>query len=282
MPDDGLAAFALDVPAEAEASGRPRYARGPEGYEHLGVTRRTFFRWREHGDAVKDWPPFDEPEKIEAWRSRMQAAGLVKNKLPAKVLERLAAVSGKVCADVDVPPAENPSVAAAVVAAPVAVGGEFDARSEIKAAEERVTALRLARDEAYKEARREEGDRLDRQYWAALTDYTVIAKRVTEYLEKRGELVPRAQVEADLAPRVLGIVTGGMFFYGQVQSELTTAPDLATANQIWRRFWREKVQPLMQSRFVPHFLREAPEKLWGEVFAFVEARKPSFLALSAD
>lgn len=212
----------------------------------------------------------------------MQAAGLVKNKLPAKVLERLAAVSGKVCADVDVPPAENPSVAAAVVAAPVAVGGEFDARSEIKAAEERVTALRLARDEAYKEARREEGDRLDRQYWAALTDYTVIAKRVTEYLEKRGELVPRAQVEADLAPRVLGIVTGGMFFYGQVQSELTTAPDLATANQIWRRFWREKVQPLMQSRFVPHFLREAPEKLWGEVFAFVEARKPSFLALSAD
>ena len=275
-------------------SGRPHYLRPAHGYEHLAIGRRTVFRWLEIGDSCQDWPPFDAPAEIEKWWQRMRGLGLVKNSLPSKVAAAIEAVqSGK--SEMEAPLAisaapsgslaDKPATAGAglALAAPVnAAGGAFDPMAEVKSFSARLVAIREARDAAYLAGNRDEGDRLDRQYSSQFTEYTVVAKRVSDQLEKSGALVSRAAVEADIAPRVVGIAVGGMFFFAQIQSQLAAAPDLAAQNAIWRSFWREKIGPLLQSRFVPEFLREMPEKLWADVLAFIESRRPPDLSLASE
>jgi hypothetical protein len=284
-----LVLVAPDVPKNA---GRPRYMRSADDYGHLGISRRTFFRWLEVGDALGIYPPFDAPEKLETWWESARAAGQVRNRLPAAVLERLRALSTPAAAAVEsapLPPEETAGkVEEACGRSPPEKGGggaaraaAFDPRHEIRAAEERVLALRTARDDAYAENRRGDGDKLDRQYWEKLTEYTVVAKRVGDMLEKSGALVARADVEADLAARITGIVVGGMFFYSRIASRLAVAADLAAQNEIWREFWREQVGSLLQGRFVPEFVRSSPPELWGEVVQFIEAKRPPDLRLAA-
>lgn len=269
----------LELKADSPSVGRPRLARPADDYGHLGLSRRTVFRWLELGDALQDWPPLDRPSKLEEWWEKVRAAGLAKNRLPENVLNSIRAVEA---ADVAPPPAAQNDTKESVPPPGGPSLAVFDPQAELKQAEGRLIAIREARDEAYKSNRLAEGDKLDRQYWEKYSDYTVMAKRVADYLERRGELVSRAVVESDLAPRIVGIAVGGMFFFGRIQAELAAAPDLAAQNAIWRTFWREQVGNLMQGRFVPPWLRTAPESLWAELVAFIESKRPADLRLEAS
>lgn len=287
-----VASLELCPPDPPARAGRPRYLHPATGYEHLGIFRRTFFRWLELGDACQDWPPFDSPAEIDAWWQRMRGRGLVKNSLPSKVAEKIAlcaAAGGGFTASEALPSpageaasAPGPAVSSSPPPPGHALASGFDPQRELREAENRVVALREARDAAYAANQRDDGDRLDRLYWEKYAEYSAIAKRVNEMLEKSGELVRRSVVEADLAPRIVGIAVGGMFFYAQIQTRLAAAASPAEQNKIWRAFWREKVGALLQSRYVPEFLRAAPDHLWAEALALIESRRPADLALTAD
>lgn len=274
----------LHSPPEAVVR-RPRFKQRAEDYaEQLSVARRTIYRWLELGDAAGDWPPLDELGGIEEWWERMRNLGLARNRLPAEILKTLRgefqpealsapAPSRLPAVEKTDPPPPPPSRS---VAAP-----GFDPHAELKAAEDRLLALRSARDEAYANNLRSEGDRLDREYWEKYNDFTGIARRVTDYLEKRGELVAKSAVEAELAPRIVGIAVGGMYFFARIQPQLMAAPDLAAQNEIWKRFWAEQVGALLSAQFVPDFIRRAPADLWRELCSVVESHRPPDLRLES-
>ncbi len=86
-PDDE---FALREPGLPERAARIRYERGPDGYDHLGLKRRTFFRWRDYGVEHEDLPPFDLPAELESWYGRMRDRSVFKHQFPSVMREAIA------------------------------------------------------------------------------------------------------------------------------------------------------------------------------------------------
>lgn len=297
MAEDG-ADFELGV-AEAVAPSGVRYLRGAEGYRHLDISRRTFFRWRGYGEQSGDFPPFDEPLKLEGWYNRMRDRGLFKHQFPRGVRDAIAenrqpeqvpgVVEKKSTSGPPSPRVGEGSVAAAAAGAAGGVpssygmdhGDEQGLLYEIAQEENRVASLRKARDEAYQKDEKEKGDAFARQYTEALDNLSTIKQRSMKILELEGRLVPREDVEGDLAPRITGIVIGGMFLYGRIAMQLEAATDPSERLAIWKRAWVEHCGPIMQSKFLPEGITRAPEEVWIEAAERVQGQVPPPLVLEA-
>jgi len=282
--------FELKSPPVPQSASGPRYLRAADDYEHIGIARRTFFRWKKHGDAQKDWPPFDNPAQLEAWYLRMRERGCFKHQFPADVREAIAVqLAGN-------PPPSAPSPASSAVAPPSppqpppalsgsnppppAVPDEFQGlENELHQKRARVAALRQARDAFYTAGDRTQGDLQDARYNEAYSELTIAEKRTLEVLEKRKLLISRSGVEQDLAPRITGIVVGGMHFLERIEPQLDAIVDPAERRAKRRALWIEHCTPLMQGRFVPDFIRLAPVQLWQECAAWLQAKAPPPLTL---
>lgn len=237
-----------------------QYQSPPDGYGHLGIIRRTFFRWKAVGESAPggvDLPPFDQPEQLEAWFERMRQHGLFKNRMPKAVRDAVSAMpqnkpaakeagSSGAANDGDVPSSFTRTHG-------VARGLAFEIDSE----EHRVAGLRVAREEAYLRNERTEGDRLDRQYREALDQLSIVKQRALKTLELEGKLVDIEMVERELAPKLQTIVQGGMMFYDRIASRLEALPDHGARRRLWREEWVKHCKSLVEGRFAPPLNLEA-------------------------
>jgi hypothetical protein len=257
-------------------------------YEHLGIGRRTFFRWKDHGASRSDWPPFDEPGQLESWYHRMREAGLFKHQFPADVREAIAlhlagnppTASPSPASTESAPSSPPPATPGSSPPPPGPVDEEFQGlEHELHQKRARVAALRQARDAFYTAGDRTQGDLQDARYNEAYSELTIAEKRTLEVLEKRKLLISRSGVEQDLAPRITGIVVGGMHFLERIEPQLDAIVDPAERRAKRRALWIEHCTPLMQGRFVPDFIRLAPVQLWQECAAWLQAKAPPPLTL---
>jgi hypothetical protein len=286
VPADAV--FELKAPAVPQSASGPRYVRAAHDYQHIGIGRRTFFRWKECGIAHADWPPFDHPTQLEAWYLRMREFGAFKHQFPAAVREAIAVhLSGN-------PPTAAPSPASTAAASippppapfgsspPPLAADEFQGlEHELHEKRSRVVALRQARDAFYATGDRTQGDLQDSRYNEAYSELTIAEKRTLEVLEKRKLLISRSGIEQDLAPRITGIVVGGMHFLDRIEPQLDAIVDPTERRAKRRALWIEHCQPLMQGKFVPDFIRRAPVDLWQECAAWLQAKTPPPLTLDA-
>lgn len=278
------AEFELTTFAVPQSSAGPRYARAAHDYQHLGIGRRTFFRWKDHGLTHNDWPPYDDPARLEAWYCRMRELGAFKHQFPAEVREAIALFLAG-----DPPPVPQALAAASpAIPSPSASSPPSNAVDEFQGLEHelhekrsRVVALRKARDAAYAADNRVEGDLQDARYNDAYNELTIAEKRTLEVLEKRKMLISRSGVEQDLAPRITGIVVGGMHFLDRIESQLDAIADPGERRARRRVLWVEHCQPLMQGKFVPDFIRASPVQLWQDCAAWLQAKAPPPLTLDA-
>lgn len=280
--------FELKAPAAPQSALGPRYVRAAHDYQHIGIGRRTFFRWKDYGIARADWPPFDDPAQLEAWYLRMRELGAFKHQFPADVREAIAHhLSGNPppsahspASTAFYPPAPPPTPPGSSL--PPSVADEFQGlEHELHEKRSRVVALRQARDAFYAAGDRTQGDLQDARYNEAYSELTIAEKRTLEVLEKRKLLISRSGVEQDLAPRITGIVVGGMHFLERIEPQLDAIVDPAERRVKRRALWIEHCTPLMQGRFVPDFIRRAPVDLWQECAAWLQAKAPPPLTLDA-
>lgn len=281
---------------EAESSAGVRYLRAAGEYGHLGITRRTFFRWRGYGEQAGELPPFDQPGELEGWYHRMKDQGHFKNAFPRGVRDAIAGavpvpkvkVVEEKKSDSGVPllgVGEGGAVGREAAKVPSSFGADHGDEQgllyEVAQEENRVAGLRKARDESYLAGRKEEGDAFARQHADALDNLSTIKQRSVKILEQEGKLVPREDVESDLAPRITGIVIGGMFLLGRISMLLDQATDASERAAIWKRAWVEHCQPLMQSRYLPEGMTRVPEEVWLEAAQYVQGQVPPPLVLQA-
>jgi hypothetical protein len=256
---DEISEVVPDVPRRVT---RENYERPPEGYGHLAINRRTFFRWKSVGESTpggQDLPPFDHPEQLEAWYERMRSAGQFKNRLPKAVRRAVQEFlsSRPTTSTTQVRPEEDekPGVSDAVKKRdPGAARGLM---VEIEEQEHHVASLRVARDTAYQGNDRNEGDRLDRQYREALDQLSVVKQRTLKTLEQEGRLVDIDIVERELAPRLQTVVQGGLMFYDRIASKLEALPDHGARRKLWREEWIKHCKSLVEGRFAPPLQLEA-------------------------
>jgi len=281
--------FELKAPAVPQSASGPRYLRAAHDYEHLGIGRRTFFRWKDYGASRGDWPPFDAPAQLEAWYQRMREAGLFKHQFPADVREAIAeflaknAPSGPGVATSPTAPVSSFAASPPDSALPPPlVDEEFQGlEHELHQKRARVVALRQARDAFYAAGDRAQGDLHDARYNDAYSELTIAEKRTLEVLERRKLLISRSGVEQDLAPRITGIVVGGMHFLERIEPQLDAIVDPAERRAKRRALWVEHCTQLMQGKFVPDFIRRAPAELWQECAAWLQSKAPPPLTLDA-
>lgn len=302
MGEDGE--FLLEGPEPGAAAGHG-YRHVAGWYRCIGISKRTFFRWRSVGEAAGELPPFDEPEGLEAWYGRMADAGHYKNGFPKGVREAIQRYRGGAVQVSEVVEkksrignAQNESAGAGAVAArgvgveprPQAVvprffgmdhGEQRGLAYEIDRQESLVAALRCARDEAYEQGRKDDGDVYARQYGDALDALSLVKQRALKILETEKKLVSREDVEADLAPRITGVVIGGMFLYGRLREQLELAQDEEERQAIWKRGWMEHCQTLMQSQYLPAGIAAAPDEVWDKAADVVRGYVPEALTLEA-
>ena len=274
----------LMQPCAPVSGGGKRYKCPPDGYVHLGIRRRTYFRWRDYGQTHQDFPPFDQPAELESWYARMKQRGMFKHQFPADMREAIAAHIGaapdtRPAAEsafvVSEPPSLSPS-------APAIVDAEYQGlEHELHQLRSRVASLRQARDAAYAAELRTEGDLQDSRYREAFNDLTIAEKRAIEVLEKRKLLISRAGVEQDLAPRITGVVIGGMYFLDRIEPQLDAITDPTARRARRRALWIEHCAPLLQGKFVPEHMSRLPAEIWLECAAWLQGTVPPPLQLSA-
>lgn len=220
----------------------------------------------------------------------MREAGLFKHQFPSDVREAVAIfLAGNTTERAAAAPSPSPSsTAPAPFSAPLPdsapspglVDEEFQGlEHELHQKRARVVALRQARDAFYAAGDRTQGDLQDARYNEAYSELTIAEKRTLEVLEKRKLLISRSGVEQDLAPRITGIVVGGMHFLERIEPQLDAIVDPAERRARRRALWIEHCTPLMQGRFVPDFIRRAPVDLWQECAAWLQAKAPPPLTL---
>lgn len=217
----------------------------------------------------------------------MMAAGRFKHRMPDSVREAIAAH----LRDHSTPPtpssstSSRPPPATVAPAPPVTPPVENDdyigLEHELAQLRDRVASLRRARDEAYQREERTEGDLLDKKHREAFSELTIAEKRAIEVLEKRGALISRAGVEADLAPRITGIVVGGIHFLEKIEPQLAAISDPDERRRRRRDLWIEHVGPLIAGKMVPDYLRRAPAEVWRACADWLAAQAPPALTLSA-
>lgn len=306
MGEDGE--FLLEGPEPVAAAGYG-YRHVAGWYVCIGISKRTFFRWRALGEEMGDLPPFDEPNLLEGWYARMMGAGHFKHGFPRAVRDAVAKQRGEVAqvpqvvekksrvGSVVVESAGAGVVVAAAVAGPVTAaprlggavskffgmdhGEERGLAYEIAKQENYVSSLGKARDDAYGRGEREEGDAYARRYSEELDALSLVKQRALRVLETEGKLVPREDVESDLAPRIAGVVIGGMYLYGRIREQMDSAADEEERQAVWKRAWMEHCQTLMQSQFLPVGITMAAEEVWLKAVDFVQGLVPPPLELRA-
>lgn len=218
----------------------------------------------------------------------MREAGVFKHQFPSDVREAIAIFFGGNTTTTPKPPAQPaPPLASTSAFAPVPQSSSLPAEEfqglehELYQKRARVVALRQARDAAYAAGDRVEGDLQDARYNEVYSDLTIVEKRTLEVLEKRKLLISRSGVEQDLAPRITGIVVGGMHFLDRIEPQLDAIADPAERRAKRRALWIEHCGPLMQGKFVPDFIRRAPVELWQECAAWLQSKVPPTLTLDA-
>lgn len=302
MGEDGE--FLLEGPEPVAAAGHG-YRHVAGWYVCIGISKRTFFRWRALGEEVGDLPPFDEPNLLEGWYARMAAAGHFKHGFPRAVRDAVAKQRGDVAQVPEVVEKKSrvrgavaESAGAGAVGGGVAAAGarpraevpkffgmdhgeERGLAYEIAKQENFVSSLRASRDDAYARGEKEEGDAYARRYSEELDGLSLVKQRALRVLESEGKLVPREDVESDLAPRIAGVVIGGMYLYGRIREQLESAVDEEERQAIWKRAWMEHCQTLMQSQFLPAGITMAAEEVWLKAVDFVQGLVPPPLELRA-
>lgn len=248
------------LPAAASRVVSDQYKRAPEDYGHIGIQRRTFFRWKGHGEMCPDGadlPPFDQPEMLESWYERMRLRGIFKHKFPVAVREAIGAhlaASGRSSSRPDSQNSARPDDAAASVPASfvgVDHGRKRGLAFEVEQEERRVADLRHARDEAYQNDDRAGGDLLDKRYREALESLSLLKQRCNKVLKEDGELVTLEQIEREWGPRLETIVQGGLMFYDRIASKLEALPDHPSRRRFWREQWINHCRVLAQGDFAP-------------------------------
>jgi hypothetical protein len=269
LSSDEAAEIAHILPIAVSLLVKPKangYLRSADDYTHLGVARRTFFRWKSAGESNADGPdlpPFDDPQHLEDWYDRMRSRGAFKHKFPKDlrlaITEHLrgsppSARSAPSSSSVPSKPTDS-GTAPAVGHVPsaftadhgIAQGLQF----EIAAEEKRVASLRVARDECYQNKQLTEGDAHDRRYREALDALSLIQQRYLKIAEQEARLVPVDLIEREFAPKLSAVVTSGMLLFDRIASKLREAPDHASGRAIWRRAWIEHCAGLVEGRFAP-------------------------------
>lgn len=237
------------------------YLRSADDYTHLGIARRTFFRWKSAGESNAggpDLPPFDDPLQLEAWYDRMRDRGAFKHQFPKDV--RLAIqvhLRGSPPTPSSAPAAKPTDTATAPASGRVPSAFTADhgiaqgLQFEIAAEEKRVASLRVARDKCYENEQLAEGDAHDRRYREALDALSLIQQRYLKIAEQEARLVPVDLIEREFAPKLSSIVTSGMLLFDRIAGKLRDAPDHASGRAIWRHAWIEHCTGLVAGRFAP-------------------------------
>lgn len=268
------ASVAMETAAPVQPLKSNGYLRSADDYTHIGVARRTFFRWKAAGESNADGPdlpPFDQPQTLEAWYERMRSRGAFTHRFPKDVRLAIAEHLRGCPPKNSEPPAPVPSgqspppadgaaapgghVPAAFTAAHgVAQGLQF----EIAAEENRVASLRVARDECYQKNQLNEGDAFDHRYREALDALSLIQQRYLKIAEQEGRLVPVEMIEREFAPKLSTVVTGGMLLYDRIAAKLGIPAELIAAGRaVYRRAWIEHCASLVEGRFAPPLNLEA-------------------------
>lgn len=254
MPVAVIAAAAAVLPS----------AKSGADYEHIKIGRRTYFRWLKYGKELAegpDLPPFDEPQLLPAWYERMRQRGIFKHRFPDEIADAIAAHGVGASVPQETQPAKTVSAPASSTAAapaaqakvPASFGADHGLASglqfEVLAEQQRVAALRVARDEAYLKGEKDNGDAYDRRYREALDALSLVQARAIKIGEQEARLVPIEMIEQEFAPRLAAIVQGGLLLWDSVGPALMDCPDHATRRMLWKKKWIEFCGGLRTDRF---------------------------------
>lgn len=246
----------------APAAAPPPAARTADDYEHIKIGRRTYFRWLKFGKQLPegpDLPPFDDPQLLPAWYERMRQRGIFKHRFPDEITDAIAAHTAG--GEPEKTQGKEPPPGAAAPAAPGAqhahVPASFGAdhglasglQYEVIAEQQRVAALRVARDEAYLKGEKDNGDGYDRRYREALDALSLVQSRAIKIGEQEARLVPIEMIEQEFAPRLSAIVQGGLLLWDSVGPAIMECPDHATRRMMWKKKWIEFCTTLRTDRF---------------------------------
>lgn len=162
------------------------------------VSERSIKTWVARGREAKDWPPLEAPAEMAAWYGRV-----MNPRIPAR-LAALAEAPRQVAALESDAPAEPvaPQPALAIDVASLAPLTLEEQADELRRT---VTATLHALKQAYAGAHPQTIASRQSAYNQALKTLTQTEAAIEESKHKRGDYVPKAAVEADLATLARGL-----------------------------------------------------------------------------
>lgn len=245
------------------------YQRAADDYGHIGVARRTFFRWKAAGDSNPggpDLPPFDDPQHLETWYEGMRSRGVFNHRFPKAIREAIALhlsgtatraapadqaapkpTSSAATSEASAPP-PGPAVPTAFMTDHTGARG---LQHEVEAEEKRVASLRRARDQAYADNKLIEGDGHDRRYREALDSLSLIRQRWMKMAIEEEHLVHVDDVAAEFGPKHQAIVQQGLMLFEEVDPLLAKLEDRTARRAVWRDAWRKLCGCLVEGKFAP-------------------------------
>lgn len=244
------------------------YQRAADDYGHIGVARRTFFRWKAAGDSNPggpDLPPFDEPQHLETWYEGMRARGVFSHRFPKAIRDAVAlhlsssppsvSASANASAPKTAPEPGAAPPASSGPAVPTAFMGDHTGarglQHEVEAEEKRVASLRKARDQAYADNKLIEGDGHDRRYREALDSLSLIRQRWMKMAIEEEHLVHVDDVAAEFGPKHRAIVQQGLMLFEEVDPLLAKLADRTERRAVWREAWKKLCGCLVEGKFAP-------------------------------
>ena len=245
--------------------GAERYQLGSEGYGHLGIERRTYFRWTGYGKQAvpgPDFPPFDDCAHLEAWYDRMRSQGFFKHKFPNKVKQAVAAHLGQTASTASAPKAKRAASLAPSGTPDESPGEEqaslqsFEPGSargllvEVEQMERRVAQLRMARDDAENRGH-PNARQLDLDYNAAVASLSTLQGRATKLAIAEKVYVHIDDIASALAPKFIAIVHTVPFMFDGIDHELHAEPDRQKRRARFRAAWIEACRSLVTGSFAP-------------------------------
>lgn len=267
-------ASAAAATAGAQSTKGNGYARAADDYGHIGVGRRTFFRWKADGESNAggpDLPPFDEPQTLEAWYERMRERGVFKHRFPKAIRDAIAvhlragppagapaavdaSKPGEAGKSGHTPPGEQAAAGTGPAVPQAFLSGHDGARGlqvEVEAEERRAAALRRARDEAYAQGKMVEGDGHDRRYREVLDTLSLVRQRWLKMAVEEEQLVHVDEVAAVFGPKHQAIVQQGLLLIDDVDEDLAKISDAKERRRLWRSRWEKFCGVLVEGKFAP-------------------------------
>lgn len=226
-----------------------------EAAGRLGLSRRSFYRWIEFGEAHNDPFPVNDSTLVVAWYDRMKAIGVFKHACPKSVIDICSgdepelASPGRVASASRQTPIDDDESDALMTELMSRAPSNFGIVAEREALEKRVAVLREASEEAARRGNEKLARSLRDQYNTALEQLRRLMKDAPDPEEEKRQW--EEWFAEDLNSIIPSMISTWMNDGPKAQRELESTLSRPEFIKRWKSIIGGVCRTLARSRFAP-------------------------------